>query len=591
MSCWALQRAQRWPLGARSSCATGSSRAQYAQRSVGLLAADTSASIARARPLVQSASMSARAWPPRGRWLLAATATLLLACDRRPPDAPADARGSVARAEGSASATRSNIFARDYVGPGPCGECHEEKVASWRVGRHATMTTDLADDPPRLLAADVTLAYGGGTMQIDHAAAPPTMTMTMTSATGVTRRYRVTRTIGSRALQEYVGVQALGPEPPGDPIYATEQRLPFGVWKRAGRWLPQPYFDSWYGAEHDARGEQRTRLTAPTRDAAALASIGERNHLPLGELVTVGISCESCHLGAREHVDGAAIAWEPVGAGLERSPLAAAPRQAPAVIGAICGQCHSTPAATFPSGAVARNSAESTDQAGGACASALRCIDCHDPHVESTADRPALEARAIAACVRCHPQLATPAQQFAHAGHDAAAASCLDCHTPRLVQGLDRQTRSHHIGSPRDASMLVAAAPNACNLCHLDQSIAWTLSNLEVQYGGARVVPPAMRAAYGGSLERPVGEVWLASASRDTRLAAVAAYGRRGGPAALAALLPVLDAPVAYERMWTLFAVENVLGRRLALDEYDPLAAPVVRAAQAAALPGRLAAR
>ena len=134
------------------------------------------------------------------------------------------------------------------------------------------------------------------------------------------------------------------------------------------------------------------------------------------------------------------------------------------------------------------------------------------------------------------------------------------------------------------------AAPNACNLCHLDQSIAWTLSNLELQFGGARVAPPGMAAAYGGSLDGSVGAAWLASSSRDTRLAAIAAYGRQGGPAALAALLPRLDAPVAYERMWTLFAVEEALGRRLTPDEYDPLAAPKVRAIQAAALPTRLAA-
>lgn len=515
----------------------------------------------------------------------------------------------------------SNILAADYIGPAACGECHPTQLKTWRTSLHATMTRDVDDAPVLGDFGGATLAYAGGHARFDGAGSH--RTMTLTSATGVVRRFRVTRTIGSRNLQEYVGVQERGPEPAGDPVYALEQRLPFGLWRRAGRWLPQPYFDSWFGPELDATGaptvdvfaptgepwaarcawchntypfelravrelvrpvgyghERAVALRAPTRDAAAVRAIGRDNLLPLGELVTVGISCESCHLGGRDHADDAPISFRP------QSPLlvgAAAPdsgRRDPRVLAATCGQCHSTPAATFPSGAVARNSAESTDQASGACTSQLRCVDCHDPHVVSTDDRAALEARAVAACVRCHPALAGADAQRAHAGHAPEVATCLDCHTPRLVQGLDRQTRSHHIGSPTDVRMLAAGAPNACNLCHLDQSIAWTVANLNTQFGTHLATTPALAAAYGGDLDAPVGPAWLAAPQRDTRLAAAAAYGRQGGAAAVARLLPYLDAPVAYERMWLLFAVEAALGHAVPPSAYDPLAPPAVRATQ-----------
>ncbi len=510
-------------------------------------------------------------------------------------------------------------MAADYVGPAACGECHPEQHAQWQTSLHATMTRDVDGTPVLGDFGAATLRYGGGSARFDGDGAH--RTMTLTSAAGVTRRFRVTRTIGSRNLQEYVGVQEIGPEPAGDPIYAVEQRLPFGMWRRAGRWLPQPYFDSWYGPEYGPEravagtptvdvfaptgepwaarcawchntypfeiralrelvrpvgyGHERdVALRAPTRDAAAVRAIGHDNLLPVSELVTVGISCESCHLGGREHADDAPISFRPRSPHLRGATAPDNGRHDPRVLAATCGQCHATPAATFPNGAVARNSAESTDQASGACTSQLRCVDCHDPHVVSTADRPALEARAIAACVGCHPALATPAAQLAHAGHAPEVATCLDCHTPRLVQGLDRQTRSHHIGSPTDQRMLATGAPNACNLCHLGESIAWTIANLNTQWGTRLAATPTLALAYGGDLDAPVGPAWMASTNRDTRLAAAAAYGRAG---ATATLRTYLDAPVAYERMWLLFALEDALGRRVPPSEYDPLAPPAER--------------
>ena len=56
------------------------------------------------------------------------------------------------------------------------------------------------------------------------------------------------------------------------------------------------------------------------------------------------------------------------------------------------------------------------------------------------------------------------------------------------------------------------------------------------------------------------------------------------GPLFWADLLAVLDAPIAYDRLRFLWAVEDVLGRELRKDEYDLTAAPGVRKAQASAL-------
>jgi len=42
--------------------------------------------------------------------------------------------------------------------------------------------------------------------------------------------------------------------------------------------------------------------------------------------------------------------------------------------------------------------------------------------------------------------------------------------------------RSHTIDSPNAATTVATGRPNACNLCHLDKSLAWTAEHLEQWY-------------------------------------------------------------------------------------------------------------
>ncbi|HUQ01770.1 MAG TPA: ammonia-forming cytochrome c nitrite reductase subunit c552 [Kofleriaceae bacterium] len=513
----------------------------------------------------------------------------------------------------AAAANESNILRADYIGPDGCAECHPDKHAAWQRSLHAVMNQRAQGDAVAGAWNGASVAYGGRTARFLREDGVAIMDLAGT-------RYRVTRTIGARALQEYVGVRE------GDAT-GLEVRLPFGWWIARAGWYPQPYFDSWFGAERDATGalafdpyapeptpwatrcawchntypfelrllrdpaigngpEGHVALVSTTRSPEARAAIREQNLLPTGELVTVGISCESCHLGGRAHADGAPQRFAPVGPHVRRKPDApplARGRDEPALVNAICAQCHSTPSPRYPDGAATRNSTEALDLAAGACASAIACTDCHDPHRRGPgAGAPAQPAQ-LAACTLCHQSLAGDTAALAHARHPAGAASCLDCHMPRIVEGIGGFVRSHRISSPTDPAMLAAGAPNACNLCHLDRSIRWTTDALRTGWGAAVAPQPSWRAAY-GELENAVGLAWLTSRHAPVRLAAAAAYARRGQRADLPALVELLDAPVAHDRMWMLLAIEQLLGRRLARDEYDPIAEPAVRARQAAAL-------
>jgi hypothetical protein len=223
--------------------------------------------------------------------------------------------------------------------------------------------------------------------------------------------------------------------------------------------------------------------------------------------------------------------------------------------------------------------------------SAIRCTDCHDPHTAGPGAGAPDDPRQLAACTSCHPALADPAVARAHSGHSSEAASCLDCHMPRVVQGVSDMVRTHRISSPTGREDLVAGAPNACNLCHLDRSVAWTLRELDARFGAA-VAPLAVDLVidrYGGDLDAPLGEVWLASADPVVRIAAAAAFARAGDRRALPRLLDTLDDPVAHDRMRMLFAVEELLGRPLARREYDPHAPPERRSQMLRRLRARLA--
>ena len=490
----------------------------------------------------------------------------------------------------------SNIARGDYVGPRVCGECHADEYARWSQSLHRVMNARPSDAGAIVGDFDnAVVHYAGGEAHFTH---DGDRYVVAVRKAGRDVRYRVTRTIGRRGLQEYVGIED---------GRTDEVRLPFGWWPRLGGWYPQPYFDPWLGDESgfDAFAPVREpwatrcpwchstypfaqrieRASGPSGAGHGLeqlfAGTPGSDRLIVAEQVTTGISCESCHLGGRTHAAGGAIHFVPQGAtprvaaGVPVEPFADERRDA-AVVNGVCAQCHSGPSPRLADHTALRNSSESLDLGASPC-TGIKCTDCHDPH---RADE-AVDVRSIAACTHCHAALADPAAARAHAGNGHATTSCLDCHMPRIVMGIDRYVRTHRIGSPTERTVLADAGPNACNLCHLDRSIAWTTAELARGWD-VRLSTAGWARAY-RDLDAPVGEVWLASAQPAFRLIAAHAYAR--SPRAkleLPRLYAGLDDPLAYVRSWTVFAIEDVLGHKLVA--FDPRADAATRARELATL-------
>ncbi len=127
----------------------------------------------------------------------------------------------------------------------------------------------------------------------------------------------------------------------------------------------------------------------------------------------------------------------------------------------------------------------------------LTCLSCHEMH-PAEGDPRRLSAWADDqlqagkegpdACLGCHAPLAEPAQLAEHTHHPpgSAGSACLDCHMPYTTYGLTKAIRSHRISSPSVAAELATGRPGACNLCHLDRTLAWTAERLETWYGHGR---------------------------------------------------------------------------------------------------------
>jgi len=348
---------------------------------------------------------------------------------------------------------------------------------------------------------------------------------------------------------------------------------------------------------HATRGEPR--LDERTNEFASTAA-------------ELGIACEACHGPGAAHVRAQQRPWTRfvthLGDGREANIVNPA-RLAPARASEVCGQCHAyfvpRDEDTFwtrgydyrPGDALARTRqllepgaaanglveaaeeslfwGDGTIRVGGrewnglarsACflraegERQISCLSCHSMHQSEPDDQLRRGQGADAPCVKCHGDIAARGSAHTHHAVGSAGSACVNCHMPFTSYALFKSIRSHRIDSPSAAVTAEQGRPNACNLCHLDRTLAWTAKHLEVWYG--LKVPQGARddAALASTTARAVEELLAGDAA--TRAVVAAAFGRRDAQAAAGRdwqaplLAELLDDPYA--------AVRKVAGGALA---------------------------
>ncbi|MGE3313031.1 MAG: cytochrome c3 family protein, partial [Limisphaerales bacterium] len=119
----------------------------------------------------------------------------------------------------------------------------------------------------------------------------------------------------------------------------------------------------------------------------------------------------------------------------------------------------------------------------------MSCLSCHTMHGREPDDQLKPGMRGSEACTSCHKEPKYNADVVSHTFHRAGSSGseCMNCHMPHTSYALLKGIRSHQIESPRVRSSVRYGLPNACNLCHLDRTLAWTGKHLADWYGQAQV--------------------------------------------------------------------------------------------------------
>jgi len=436
------------------------------------------------------------------------------------------------------------VVERDgFVSSDACRACHPGNYASWHDSFHRTMTQVASPDTVRGPFDDVRLENRGRSYHLQRRDDEFWVTMpdadwedsmqiagqdlrTINDPPIVTRR--VVLVTGSHHMQNYWVTSVRSNE-----LYM----LPFCYHLGEQRWFPSE--DSFLKPPEAPRSFSHWNSNCirchslagnPGLDPATI----DMRHNPSGiltsEVVEFGISCEACHGPAAEHI------------ALHRNPLnrlRSHGRADPTIVNParcssrtqseICAQCHSNFVETDLEGSfvkglryhagdelakshrVIRYASEEPAAPGqpgkfiywndGACCvggdeynglvespcyqrGALSCLSCHSMHHSEPNDQLTAAGHDNRACTQCHQEdrFVSRLSEHTHHAADSGGSQCYNCHMPHTSYALLTAMRSHRIDSPDVGETVRSGRPNACNLCHLDQTLAWTSERLTEWY-------------------------------------------------------------------------------------------------------------
>ncbi|MGE0400079.1 MAG: cytochrome c3 family protein [Kofleriaceae bacterium] len=558
----------------------------------------------------------------------------------------------------------SNILRGDYAGSSTCGDCHAAIYDAWAKSPMRNMTRDATTAEIRAPFDGTTLTIGTDTATMEMEGGARFVRIT---SGGKTSRFRVTKVVGGRFREDFVGVDvtgvanpvtcAIGVDMTGSQACGVERVLPATYVFSTKSWRYKGYsvmvkerpsmsvravwandcipchntlplatmlYDELYGPGLPAyQGKLSDRLLPQSmlwrvssqsdRELAAAlraeiaflggdqaaneslratlpaAATAMEVHLDGPKLVELGIGCEACHNGSREHAENSAVFPSyAVASNLVRvSPPGTAQPTRAQWINRTCAKCHTVLFSRYrwtweggqrksdPGGSTT-NSGEGRDYQLGGCAKEMACTMCHDPHAQD----PSAQLAALATtagnklCIGCHDKYAQPAAQRAHSHHGATSAgnACIGCHMPKKNMGLDYAlVRYHRIGSPNDKKRVAGDRPLECALCHADKSVESIARTME-QWYRKPIDRAALRKLYGDDLDTNVMRATLFRGKpHEQAVAMMSMVGAKiENPVAIIAPHMAHEYPLV--RFYAKRALEDITGTAIDIDVNKPAA-------------------
>jgi predicted CXXCH cytochrome family protein len=528
----------------------------------------------------------------------------------------------------------SNVLRADYAGSSACADCHAELYKTWATSPMRNMTRDAA-------SAIIRAPFDGAVLHVGDDTCTMTMdganrVMAVKSPKG-DHTFHVTKVIGGRYREDFVGVEdgdATERVLPATYVFSTKTwrykgysvmvkerpRMSWqGVWSQecigCHNTLPAAtmLYDELYGpALPPYQGKIADRMLpmnkqwpAATRDPAGLdkaldaeiAFLGAtpvegdlRTKLPAAatamekkldgnHLVELGIGCEACHNGSRDHVRDPAEKprFEQLTPLFSVSPPKGESGTRAQWINHTCAKCHTVLFSRYPftweggmrtknPGGSSISSGEGRDYQLGGCAAKMACTTCHDPH---TVDPPAKLAELAThagdpLCTSCHPAFATAEAVAKHTHHQSVG--CIACHMARKNMGLDYElNRYHRIGSPTDPRRVEKDRPLECALCHADKSVDALVTTMEAWWS-KHYDRDALKQLYGEDLTVNVMRATLALGKPHEQAVAIATFGEAKDRTAIQAIVPALAHEYPLVRYFAQRALQQITGDPVAID-------------------------
>jgi len=394
----------------------------------------------------------------------------------------------------------------DYVGTQTCAECHIEEAQAWETSHHAKAWTETS--PQTVLGdfGDTTFTLNGITSRFYRDG--ETYMIETDGPTGRITRYPVHSVVGIEPLQQYLLETEEGRLQSFDVVWDTEEE----------RWYHLYPDQELYGG--DGLHWTGPYKTYNARCAECHATDFEKNYSPVTRTYSstqseIGVGCEACHGPGEAHV-----AWAQ-GLDTSQSPWSGLTDRGFTIDLSAggetyiqqCASCHSRrepfeagnplPGTPFHDAyrlSPLRNGLYHADGQileevyvygsflqSKMYAQGVTCNDCHQPHTA------ALRDTGNGLCTQCHSQAGNtrfptltlqtyddPAHHFHEPGTEGA--QCKSCHMIERNYMVVDGRRDHSFRIPRPDLSVVSQSPNACTVCHADETASWAADRVAEWY-------------------------------------------------------------------------------------------------------------
>lgn len=144
----------------------------------------------------------------------------------------------------------------------------------------------------------------------------------------------------------------------------------------------------------------------------------------------------------------------------------------------------------------------------------MTCTDCHNPHSQEYRD---VDGRPLAGrfdnrqCTSCHASKGEAIEAHTHHAAGTAGSLCVACHMPYLQhrgvgQHLAFARSDHSIPIPRPTFDQSLGIENACQKCHRDKNLDWQQSHVDQWYGTLKPHPALITTLAGTNAPATAGE-------------------------------------------------------------------------------------